>query len=234
MIGMHAGATGPASADVTTAGAMTPQELAKRCGLVFQFPERYFLGGTLQEVVVQALPLSPSPLKLRHAHARPVCVCKPSGTCTICAVLAGHQRQRCAVSVRLVHGQLFHLHCCHTCCLLPNIALLCICVQPPLLVLQEIVFGWPFNEYERQAYSAQAHRVLEAVGLKPIPVQTPLQQLSGGYKRRVALAVQLVRRPAVRSTAPVIAVMLLLHHKSCTQPFSYVHIQAQALSCMAV
>ena len=30
--------------------AMTPQELAKRCGLVFQFPERYFLGGTLQDV----------------------------------------------------------------------------------------------------------------------------------------------------------------------------------------
>lgn len=29
---------------------MTPQELAKRCGLVFQFPERYFLGGTLQDV----------------------------------------------------------------------------------------------------------------------------------------------------------------------------------------
>ena len=30
--------------------AMTSQELAKRCGLVFQFPERYFLGGTLQDV----------------------------------------------------------------------------------------------------------------------------------------------------------------------------------------
>ncbi|KAL3138887.1 hypothetical protein ABBQ32_005712 [Trebouxia sp. C0010 RCD-2024] len=90
--------------------AMTPQELAKRCGLVFQFPERYFLGGTLQD---------------------------------------------------------------------------------------EIVFGWPFNEYERQAYAVQAHRILEAVGLKQIPVATPLQQLSGGYKRRVALAVQLVRRPAV-------------------------------------
>ncbi|KAL3130860.1 hypothetical protein ABBQ38_000189 [Trebouxia sp. C0009 RCD-2024] len=89
---------------------MTPQELAKQCGLVFQFPERYFLGGTLQD---------------------------------------------------------------------------------------EIVFGWPFNEYERQAYAVQAHRVLEAVGLKQIPVATPLQQLSGGYKRRVALAVQLVRRPAV-------------------------------------
>lgn len=33
---------------------MTPQELAKRCGLVFQFPERYFLGGTLQDVSTQS------------------------------------------------------------------------------------------------------------------------------------------------------------------------------------
>lgn len=65
--------------------------------------------------------------------------------------------------------------------------------------LQEIVFGWPFSEVERQAYAVQAHRVMEAVGLRQIPVATPLQQLSGGYKRRVALAVQLVRRPAVSS-----------------------------------
>lgn len=74
---------------------------------------------------------------------------------------------------------------------------------------QEITFGWPFNEYERQAYSVQAHRVLEAVGLKHIPVTTPLQQLSGGYKRRVALAVQLVRRPAVSSTPSATAEVLL-------------------------
>ena len=74
-------------------------------------------------------------------------------------------------------------------------------------ILQEIVFGWPFSELERQAYSVQAHRVLEAVGLKQIPVATPLQQLSGGYKRRVALAVQLVRRPAVSSlTYPVLSI----------------------------
>ena len=73
---------------------------------------------------------------------------------------------------------------------------------------QEITFGWPFNEYERQAYSVQAHRVLEAVGLKHIPVTTPLQQLSGGYKRRVALAVQLVRRPAVSTTPNAIAQLL--------------------------
>lgn len=32
------------------AGPLSPRELAMRCGLVFQFPERYFLGGTLQEV----------------------------------------------------------------------------------------------------------------------------------------------------------------------------------------
>ena len=55
VIGVHVGAPGPASADVTSTGAMTPQELAKRCGLVFQFPERYFLGGTLQEVAVKAV-----------------------------------------------------------------------------------------------------------------------------------------------------------------------------------
>ena len=73
---------------------------------------------------------------------------------------------------------------------------------------QEITFGWPFNEYERQAYSVQAHRVLEAVGLKHIPVTTPLQQLSGGYKRRVALAVQLVRRPAVSTTPNATAQLL--------------------------
>ena len=83
-------------------------------------------------------------------------------------------------------------------------------------ILQEIVFGWPFSELERQAYSVQAHRVLQAVGLTQIPVATPLQQLSGGYKRRVALAVQLVRRPAVSSLyccklspAPVLLFALL-------------------------
>ena len=69
--------------------------------------------------------------------------------------------------------------------------------ESPIAQLQEMVFGWPFSEYERQVYSVQAHRVLEAVGLKQIPVATPLQQLSGGFKRRVALAVQLVRRPTV-------------------------------------
>ena len=41
--------------------AMSPKELAQRCGLVFQFPERYFLGGTLQDV-------SPSSCSGSHCH----------------------------------------------------------------------------------------------------------------------------------------------------------------------
>ena len=64
-------------------------------------------------------------------------------------------------------------------------------------IMQELVYGWPVDELERQALSVQAHQVMQAVGLKQFPVATPLKQLSGGYKRRVALAVQLVRRPAV-------------------------------------
>lgn len=88
----------------------------------------------------------------------------------------------------------------------------------PAHYVQEIVFGWPFNEYERQAYAVQAHRILEAVGLKQIPVATPLQQLSGGYKRRVALAVQLVRRPAVSSPD---SIHLVLYH--CVS--RHVHLQ---------
>ena len=87
--------------------------------------------------------------------------------------------------------------------------------------MQEIVFGWPFNKYERQAYSAQAHRVLEAVGLRHIPVTTPLQQLSGGYKRRVALAVQLVRRPAVR---------LYRLHSAATSSLDAMHSLCQLLA----
>jgi len=37
--------------------------------------------------------------------------------------------------------------------------------------------------------------VLDAVGLRGMPLDTPLETLSGGYKRRVALAVQLIRQP---------------------------------------
>lgn len=56
--------------------AMTPQELAKRCGLVFQFPERYFLGGTLQDV--NTLPAS-------CLTATVTCNMHPAGAVTACS-----------------------------------------------------------------------------------------------------------------------------------------------------
>lgn len=45
-----------------------------------------------------------------------------------------------------------------------------------------------------QQLSARAGVVLDALGLDHIPLDTPLRQLSDGYKRRCALAVALVRR----------------------------------------
>ena len=63
--------------------------------------------------------------------------------------------------------------------------------------VQELSFGWPTDPWQRQAASAQLGGVLEAVDLADIPLRTPLRQLSDGYKRRVALAVQLARRPSL-------------------------------------
>lgn len=39
--------------------------------------------------------------------------------------------------------------------------------------------------------------MLASVDLDHISIKTPLRQLSDGYKRRVALAVQLARRPSL-------------------------------------
>ena len=38
---------------------------------------------------------------------------------------------------------------------------------------------------------------LEAVGMLDVPLDTEVRSLSGGYKRRLALAIQLVRDPHV-------------------------------------
>ena len=43
----------------------------------------------------------------------------------------------------------------------------------------------------------QLRDVLRAVDLDHISINTPLRQLSDGYKRRVALAVQLARQPSL-------------------------------------
>ena len=65
---------------------------------------------------------------------------------------------------------------------------------------EELTAGWPPGDtpqglFARQALANRASKVLSAVGLDSFPITTRLSALSDGYKRRVALAVQLVRRP---------------------------------------
>lgn len=63
----------------------------------------------------------------------------------------------------------------------------------------ELTISWPTTGPTAMAVqhmlTTRTYKVLDAVGLRHIPLDTPLDQLSGGYKRRVALAVQLVRQP---------------------------------------
>eukprot|EP01024_Parvocaulis_polyphysoides_P011167 TRINITY_DN13926_c0_g1_i4.p1 TRINITY_DN13926_c0_g1~~TRINITY_DN13926_c0_g1_i4.p1 ORF type:complete len:290 (+),score=41.27 TRINITY_DN13926_c0_g1_i4:165-1034(+) len=67
-------------------------------------------------------------------------------------------------------------------------------------ILQEIIFGWPrIPQYqqERDLLYTRLQQVLQQVGLSDVNVyQSPLS-LSGGYKRRLAIALQLVRRPSL-------------------------------------
>jgi energy-coupling factor transport system ATP-binding protein len=60
---------------------------------------------------------------------------------------------------------------------------------------EELTLGWPPGASERAARSARAAAALAALGLSDVPLAAPLSSLSGGYKRRAALAVQLARRP---------------------------------------
>jgi len=63
----------------------------------------------------------------------------------------------------------------------------------------ELTIAWPVHGPSalalQQVLTARTYKVLDAVGLRHIPLDTPLDHLSGGYKRRVALAVQLIRQP---------------------------------------
>lgn len=63
---------------------------------------------------------------------------------------------------------------------------------------EELTMTWPASPAAaalQPALVAKTYQVLDAVGLRHIPLDTPLDHLSGGYKRRVALAVQLIRQP---------------------------------------
>jgi energy-coupling factor transporter ATP-binding protein EcfA2 len=69
-------------------------------------------------------------------------------------------------------------------------------------IAHEITAGWPSPitpaaYAKREVLSLRAYAVLSAVGLDSVSLETPLSSLSDGYKRRVALAVQLVRQPAI-------------------------------------
>ena len=132
---------------------------------------------------------------MKHATERGTCALHPASLCMLIwsAELQRHARHQ---SCQLEDPS---QACCCAAASLLNLKLNAPVVQraSTLSPVQELVFGWPVDELERQALSVQAHQVRQAVGLKQFPVATPLKQLSGGYKRRVALAVQLVRRPAV-------------------------------------
>ena len=67
-------------------------------------------------------------------------------------------------------------------------------------MLQELTFGWPQTQNgftKRRELAYRMNDALHAVGMERIPLDTDVRALSGGYKRRLALAIQLVRDPAV-------------------------------------
>jgi energy-coupling factor transporter ATP-binding protein EcfA2 len=69
-------------------------------------------------------------------------------------------------------------------------------------LLSELTFGWPRGTgpeawAERAALSARLDGVARAVGLDSVPLQRAPTALSGGQQRKVALAIQLARRPAL-------------------------------------
>ncbi|XP_010420031.1 PREDICTED: ABC transporter I family member 11, chloroplastic-like [Camelina sativa] len=65
-------------------------------------------------------------------------------------------------------------------------------------VLDEITFGWPRQKGSLQLkehLTSNLQRAFNWVGLDSIPLDKDPQLLSGGYKRRLALAIQLVQTP---------------------------------------
>ncbi|XP_045797253.1 ABC transporter I family member 11, chloroplastic isoform X1 [Trifolium pratense] len=65
-------------------------------------------------------------------------------------------------------------------------------------VLDEVTFGWPRqkgNDQLRENLALGLQRAINWVGLGGISLDTNPQSLSGGYKRRLALAIQLVQIP---------------------------------------
>ena len=67
-------------------------------------------------------------------------------------------------------------------------------------VLQELTFAWPQSPEsfpKRRELALRLQDALASVGMSNVALDTPVRALSGGYKRRLALAIQLVRDPHV-------------------------------------
>ncbi|GAB2225988.1 hypothetical protein Droror1_Dr00021770 [Drosera rotundifolia] len=65
-------------------------------------------------------------------------------------------------------------------------------------VIEEVTFGWPKQRADsslREQLAFNLSKALKWVGLEGIPFGKSPLSLSGGYKRRLALAIQLVRTP---------------------------------------
>ncbi|KAF9606832.1 hypothetical protein IFM89_029289 [Coptis chinensis] len=65
-------------------------------------------------------------------------------------------------------------------------------------VLEEVTFGWPRqreNIHLKEQLASGLQRAINSVGLNGISLDEDPHALSGGYKRRLALAIQLVKFP---------------------------------------
>lgn len=64
-------------------------------------------------------------------------------------------------------------------------------------ILTELTFGWPQTLAAYQQNIQRIQNALNSVGLTSFDVEMPTSNLSDGFKRRLALAVQLIRQPSV-------------------------------------